>query len=213
MSLTITQADTELAARGFDHITSARRLSVLNWKLSEAADMFAWPFYVDEKSNSGGGAISFPWTMTGYREVLSIEQDNGGQINWLDWRDGRRRRYSDSTSSGPVRFAWVEPAVDDMRLHVWPIPTTVVTLTAAQIPTALSGSNPIPGPEQFADAVIDAAAAVFYKEDGNPAMGQTYEQMSAAKLGMLIKRYQNTQSAGAQRMPQNRIDEAWTGEW
>lgn len=212
MSVTIAEANTELAARGFDHIDSARRLDVLNWKLSEAADMFPWPFYVDEKT-SAGGSITFPWTMTGYREILSIEQSDGRVIEWLDWRDGRRVEARDSTSTGPVRFAWVEPTVDAMELHVWPSPTTTVTLAAAQEPTALSGSTNIPGPEQFADAVIDAACAVFYREDGNAGMAQTYAEMSASKLGMLMKRFQNTQSAGGQKMMMNRSDESWSGGW
>lgn len=215
MSLTITEASTELSDRGFDHILPARRLTVLNWQIQQASDSFAFPFYVDEKSTTGGGAITFPWVMTGYREVLSIEQSDGHRIQWIDWREGRALEAQAGTgTTGSVKYAWIEAVVDAMELHVYPyVPTTTVTLSAVAEPAVLSGTNPVPGPELFIDAIIDLAAAVFYKEDGNASVAQTYEQMGQDKLARLIKRYSINQSAGAVKMQMNRPGESWGGDY
>ncbi len=214
MSVTFTQGVAKVQDRGFNHVSDTRVGEVLNWQLQKAYEAFAWPFLIDEKSTSGVGAISLPWTMTGYREIVSVEQSSGKPVKFVDWRVGRRYAAQSSvTSQGGVLFAWVEPTVDAQKFNVWPTLSSGVTLTLAAVSLVdtLSGSTAIPGPDRFVDAVVDQVCSVFYREDGNEAAAQTYAQMGTEKLSSLIQRYTQGQTAGAEQIPMDHPGEIWGG--
>lgn len=193
----------ELDDHGFDDTESARKVAIINDVMWEVCGLEPWPFLESTASLTFDGTHGYPVeldptdptpTITDLHAVLSIRQDNGGPLDYIDFDEFQQNR-PDTLVSGTPRWFYFEAGV----LTVYPIPpsTTTATLSYISTPAALTSASlaaDIPLPAQYHRAVLVNGALVrlyAMEEDLDIAAGfKAYHDEAVARMREFMWRRQ-----------------------
>lgn len=159
----------ELAARGFDYLSTSRQTQYINRAATMLYDAEPWPFL--ETSTTG----TAPLTIADMRTVLYVVDLTNKEVLYATDQRSIRDRDPALGDSGRAECWYFEG--DDIA--VYPLNTTdTFEVRYIQFPTALATSTDTPTiPDRYHNLIVDGAVYLAYKD--------TDEFANAAELKLL----------------------------
>ena len=146
---------TELAARGFDYLTDARKDLFINDAYHEICQFMPWPFLrVATTTNA-------PATLTDIDHVLSVyDATNKRMLRSADNRD------LETSVAGTPTYWYLDGDV----LRVEPTQVTSLTIRYIKVPVDLTAGTDSPiVPSRFRSLIVDIAQIAVLSEDADNA--------------------------------------------
>lgn len=186
-------AQAELAARGFDYLSSGRMTLMLNNAKNTFED--AWPFPWLWKTVTA----TAPLTIADLKYIAIVKDDANQELLGIDLRM-LEQDSTDLDLPGTPVYWWLQGGSDpETILHVWPVATTTlnVTYVAESDELALATDTPlIPG--RYHTTWIDLAVISAYQDSDNFQAASALRADVTARLNQIIERYEtrNRQNSG-----------------
>ncbi len=172
---TLADLRTELAARGFDYLSSTRLTDFLNYAYTvDVSEADAWPFL--ETSTTG----TSPVTVSDLRTIESvIDTTNQVKLRPMD-----RRHVTDLdvdlTRTGTPEFYYVTTG---NVVATYPVGTGTLSIRYWKTPTALSADADEPLlPTRFRALIVDAAEVRAYTDDDEADQANIAQQRFLSRL-------------------------------
>lgn len=168
---------TEVQARGFDYVSTARVDAWLNDTYFEICDAMPWPFL---ETNVTGTS---PLTITDLGKILSVVDSESDQS--LSYADRRNVTAEDADLSG-VGTPWVW-WMENNTITVYPGSSTdSVTVRYIKVPVVLTASDTPVIPERWHLLIVQGAVAQGYLDIDQYDRYQGLRQAFKERLDMMI---------------------------
>jgi hypothetical protein len=155
--LTLDEIRTEIQARGFNHVGTARIEQIVNHAYHDVNARYPWPYL---QSTASGTA---PLSITDLGHVLSVADTTGDVI--LPWEDIRSIRERDPGVDGTGNpEVWYQDAPNG-QIEVYPVNTTnTISVYYIKADADLSGSNEPEFPDRFHYFLVEGGLAKLYRD-------------------------------------------------
>lgn len=191
VAVNLSQAQTELGARGFNGILDASRMTFyLNRGIVDFEDFWHWPWLTKTATGSA------PLTIADLKFVLKVYDSTGSELFGISDQEDL-----DYTTTGTPGNWWIDDTSGSPVLAGYPVgsATLSVRYVAASVP--LSGASDTPLiPVAYHNTWIDLAVALAYKDRDNFAASAQLRQMAEADLQRIVERYETRNRMNSSHM-------------
>lgn len=193
----LTAASAELAARGFDHLSSGRKTIFLNLGKNAFEQLAPWPWL--EVTTSGAA----PLTISDVRQVLYVVDSTNRVV--LPGLDVRTTVESDPLLTAGTPSSWWLDGLTTLRVH----PTNTGSVSVRYLkhsPELASGSDTPLIPVREHPVWIDFAVVEAYKDSDNyPAAQTLLGDLMSRQVPRLLDTYLGRNLAN----PEYQVTNAW----
>jgi hypothetical protein len=194
--MNLSEARTELAARGFDYVNASRMNLMLNDALQEIEDYWEWPWL--RKTATGPTPLQVPDLKT----VLKVTDSNGNEITGISDYDD-----FDTAQTGTPTNWWIDDTGGTPTFVAYPVGTATLTVRYERDNTTLSADGDTPDiPARYNRVWVDLAVALGYEDSDNFAAAAQIRNRATQRLNTLVERYETRDSQSA---PQ-RLVKTWS---
>lgn len=179
--MNLTEARTELAARGFDYLSAGRMTTMLNNARNAFED--AWPFPWLEQTITGAPPLSLP-DLKYVRMVKHVASDC--ELLGLDFRQVAQDG-TDLDLPGMPEYWWLQASI----MHVWPVATDAIEVFYTRESPELSDALDVPLiPVRYHPVWIDLAVIQAYKDSDNFTAAGALQGDVNQRMYQVIERYE-----------------------
>lgn len=143
---------TELQARGFDHLTDARRGTFINEARAELDRMFLWPW---REATASGAAPLTVADLGVVGQVVDTTRSNA-QLARVD-RQTLVEAYGDLTVTGSPRAYFIDWASGSRVVRVYPVSTNSIEVRYWKVTADLTGTDSPASPSEAHSVIVDLA--------------------------------------------------------
>ena len=169
----------ELAARGFDYLSTSRRLQYVNDAyLLDICESESWPFLHASEEGTA------PLTIADLRSVEAVLNATQNQkLTPLDPREITESYDTDLTTTGTPNFYYID---SQTTISVYPANTSDTLLVRYwKAPEALSGSESPVLPSRFHSLIVDYAVARAYEDSDDYELAQNARENADGRLAKM----------------------------
>jgi hypothetical protein len=170
---------TELAARGFDYLSTSRRLQYVNAAyLVDLCETENWPFLHASKEGTA------PLTVSDLRSIESvIDSTQTTRLSPLDPRELTESVDTSLTTKGTPSFYYLDA---ESIVSVYPANTTDTILVRYwKAPEALTGTASPVLPSRFHSLIVDYAVARAYEDSDDFELAQNARENADGRLAKM----------------------------
>lgn len=170
---------TEFAARGFDYLSTSRRLIYINDAyLIDVCETENWPFL---RASAEGTA---PLTISDLRSVEAVvDSTQATKLRPLDQREITDSYDTNLTTTGSPTLYY---QTGETTLGVYPSNTSdTLLVTYWKAPAALSGSETPILPARFHSLIVDYAVARAYEDSDDYELAQNARENADGRLAKM----------------------------
>lgn len=180
---------TELAARGFDHLSDTRLNRYVNIGYSEATAQARFPFLAATATGTA------PLTVTSLGVIESVESSDGRKLVPVD-RRFLTDEYPGLSDTGTALYYYLAAA---NQVAVYPLDTTSsFTVRHWRRPTLLAADADVPLiPEEWQYVIVDYAAGRAYAENGDADQAAAARQEGDRTVAFMVDALIDAQVDGA----------------
>lgn len=183
--MNLTDARTELAARGFDYLPASRMTLMLNNAKNAFED--AWPFPWLEATITGPAPLSIP----DLKYVRMVKQvSTNCELIGLDFRQVAQDG-TDLNLPGVAEYWWAEGPDPVPILHTWPVDPRDIWVAYTRESQELV--NPLDEPlipTRYQPVWLDLAVVQAYKDSDNFTAAQALGADVNGRMYQIIERYE-----------------------
>ena len=178
--MTLGEARTELAARGFDYLSAARMNLMLNDALQEIQDYWEWPWL--RKTVTG----ATPLQISDLKTVLKVNDSAGNEVTGISDYDD-----FDTALTGSPQNWWIDDTSGTPTIVAYPVGTATLTVRYERDITTLSSDADTPDvPNRYNRVWLDYAVALAYEDSDNFAAATQIRARAKTRLDELVARYE-----------------------
>lgn len=170
---------TELASRGFDYLSTSRRLQYVNDAyLLDICETENWPFL---RASAEGTA---PLTISDLRSLESvIDSTQARKLSPLDPRELTDAFDTDLSTEGSPTFYYLDA---ESVVSIYPVSTTDNLLVRYwKAPEALTGTASPVLPSRFHSLIVDYAVARAYEDSDDMELAQNAKENADGRLARM----------------------------
>lgn len=187
--MNFSELTTELADRGFDHLSPTRRGRLVNLAYTELCEQAQWPFL---RATATGTA---PLTITDLRTVESVTDSTNDLTLTPTTRGFLADEYPDLPDTGNPLWWYFN---GQQQVSVYPASTSVsLSVVYFKVPAELSGTDPPVIPTRYHYAIVDYAAARAYAENGDADQAVAARQEGDRLVAFMVENLIDAQTDGA----------------
>ena len=192
----LSEAQAELAARGFDYLSASRMTLMLNDALQEIEDYWEWPWL--RKVVSG----PTPLQVSDLKTVLKVTDSSGNEVTGISDYDD-----FDTALTGTPTNWWIDDTSGTPTFVAYPTGSLTLTVRYERDNTTLSAPTDSPDiPSRYARVWMDLAVALAYEDSDNFAAAAQIRNRATQRLNTLVERYETRDMQSA---PQ-RLVKTWS---
>lgn len=179
--MTFAELKTELAARGFDYLSSTRLAAFINDAMHELDDEDMWPYRY--KTTSG----TAPLTVTDLGTVLMVVDETNDVPLTPTTELLLTEQFGDISLTGDPEFWYLTYSSGSPVINVYPINTTITLgVRYLYVRSSLSAESDEPiAPSRFHNIIMDIAVRMAYNDSDNPGSAQGIQVEIDRKLGRM----------------------------
>lgn len=175
----------ELAARGFDYLSSTRQGYYINAARAELDRMYLWPWR--EASTTGTAPLTIS-DLAAVEAVVNTSQSNQ-VLTPIDYRTLTERFNDLSTAGLPTYYYTARPSSPEVA--VYPTSTTdTIGVQYWRVTSDLSSGSDTPAsPSEAHYTIVDLAVRRAYRDSDNHAEAEAIQSEIDRAIGQLLIQY------------------------
>lgn len=178
---TLTDIQTELYSRGYDHLNQdaagrARALRWINQSYQAALLEESWPF----RLNTATGAA--PLSVTDLGEILTVVDTANSNFELGEMTERELAAYDLTITGVPLWYFR-----DNLQIKTWPVGGTLSVRYYSLPPDLANGTDTTLIPKRYMDVIVDGAVRRAAKDRDNPDAVQLAESERQRGLDLMRK--------------------------
>lgn len=189
---------TELADRGFNHLSDTRRGQFINWAYAELNGIERWPYLV---ATASGAA---PLTINDLGEIDTVTDTANGSVSLAPAdRFNLVNEYRDLTTTGTPSSYFIDNGV----VRTYPVGGTL-SVRYFKVAADLTGTDTPLAPSRFHEIIVDLAARRAYQDSDNFEAAQAIQAEADRKIALMTDQLlgQNMNGDGFQQITYSSLD-------
>jgi len=166
--VTLAELRQEVAARGFDFVSSTRLDRWINQAYTEICNYAPWPFLETSTTKTNAQAITDLGSVLSVYDAATKSELHAADRDWI-----KQNISNDLTITGTACYWYL---TSSNTFNVYPVDTATFTIYYLEVPNELDSDTDEPLiPDRFQDLIVDRAAIKAYKDNDQ------YEAVSALR--------------------------------
>jgi len=186
----LSDARTELLARGFDYLTTSRANLMLNRGLVDFEDFYPWSWL---RKTATGAA---PLTISDLKYIRKVQDSTGQEYFGLD-----NSEDVDLTQTGTATSWWIDDTSGTPVLTAWPVGSVTFRVDYVKTSTLLTADSDTPSiPAAYHGLWVDLAQVYAYRDKDNYAASNTLKQQATADLQRVVEVFETRNRQNSQHV-------------